>query len=858
MSDAEIARDLGITRNELTASRSIALAQQKQTKQLTAQRLKEKGWSNVEIGKRMGLNESSVRSLLAPGEKDKASAAETTANMLRDQLAKKPMIDVGKGVEAQLGVTRTRLDVAVAHLKEEGYVVHPIKIQQIGTGKFTTMNVLAPPGTTKSYVQQNRDKIFQINEYSIDQGRSFFGVQPPLPVSSRRVKVNWAETGGDKLDGVIYLRPGVKDLHMGSDRYGQVRINIDGTHYIKGMALYKDDLPKGTDIIVNTNKPNTGRKKDAMKELEPDSELPFGALVRQYHNPATGKVSSAVNIVGTKEGSGVEGSWDKWSRTLSSQMLSKQSPELAKQQLDVTFERRKREYDEISSLTNSTVRKELLNRFADATDSAAVHLKAANLPRQATKVLLPITSVKDNEVYAPGMRHGERVVLIRFPHGGKFEIPELTVNNNNREARKIIGTNAVDAIGINHRTAQHLSGADFDGDTVLVIPNRRRTVKSESALEELKSFDPMTYKIPDNSPIARISSRRMQTEMGKVSNLITDMTIKGAPNEDIAKAVRHSMVVIDSEKHGLDYRQSEIDNSIRSLKEKYQGSKTAGAQTIVSRKKSTKWIPERMERPQSRGGPVDPVTGKRVYVETGRIRPERKPVTDPVTGKKTYQPTGRMVPHQQEIPKLALTDDPYTLVSRNPAPMELLYAEHSARLKAMANDARKQALQTKGIKRSPSAAKVYAPEVESLTQKLNTAKKNAPRERQAQLVANLQVSQRRQANPHLEKEEITKIKNQALNVARNRTGAKKDKIHVTEREWEAIQANAISDTKLKEIITNSDLDTVRFLALPKHTPKMTSSKRVRAQSMLQNGYTQQDVADALGVSLTTLKVSLSE
>jgi hypothetical protein len=190
--------------------------------------------------------------------------------------------------------------------------------------------------------------------------------------------------------------------------------------------------------------------------------------------------------------------------------------------------------------------------------------------------------------------------------------------------------------------------------------------------------------------------------------------------------------------------------------------------------------------------------------------------------------------------------------------MELLYAEHSNRLKAMANDARKQALQTKGIERSPSAAKVYAHEVDTLNAKLNLAKKNAPLERQAQLLANVQVSQRRQANPHIEPEDIKKIKQQALNEGRIRTGAKKTKINITQNEWDAIQAGAISNTKLTEIINNSDLDTVKFLAMPKFTPKMTTSKRVRAQSMLESGYTQQDVADALGVSLTTLKVSLSE
>ena len=859
MSDAEIAKGVGITRNELTAARSIAKAQQKQEQILTAQRLKERGWSNPEIGRRMGgLNESSVRALLKPGEMEKADAIQTTAKMLREHVDTKDMIDVGKGVENWVGVTRTRLDTAIASLREMGYGVHNIKIQQIGTGKYTEMKVLAKPGISLQDVQRNRAQIQQIPEYSNDNGHSYFSAQKPISVNSKRIRVNYAETGGAELDGVIYVRPGVKDLHLGSDHYGQVRIAVDGTHFVKGMAVYNDDLPAGVDLVVNTNKSNTGRKKDVMKELTPNSELPFGSVVRQINDPVTGKVTSALNIVGVKEGSGVEGSWDRWNRTLSSQMLSKQNPKLAKQQLDLTFEQRKKEYDEILSLTNSTVRKELLERFADQTDAASVHLKAANLPRQSTKVILPIPSLKDDEVYAPSFRPGERVVLIRFPHGGTFEIPELKVNNRNPDARRLIGPHAQDAIGINHRVAQHLSGADFDGDTVLVIPNNRKTVEKTPALQELKDFNPQQYKLDKDSPIPRMTNRQKGIEMGKVSNLITDMTIKGAEPHEIARAVKHSMVVIDAEKHGLDYRQSEKDHGILTLKEKYQGKKTAGAQTIVSRKKSTKFIEERIERPQRLGGPVDPITGRKVYIPSGRMRKDFKRVTDPATGKKVKVETGKFVPYQQKIEKLALEEDAFRLVSADPTPMEVLYATHSNQLKAMANTARKEALGIKGEKKSPASEKAYASEVESLNAKLNEAKRNAPLERQAQLLANARVSATRQSNPDIEKEEIVKVKNSALNEARRRTGAGKTKIRVTQSEWNAIQANAISTTKLKEIIDNSDLDTVKFLALPKHTPKMTSSKRLRAQSMLDLGYTQQDVADALGVSLTTLKVSLSE
>ena len=856
MSEAEIARGYGITTTQLRAARSIAVAQQRQQKILTAQRLKEKGWSNVAIGQRMGLNESSVRALLAPGEKDKADALQTTSNMLKKHVDEKKYIDIGRGVESQLGVTATHLNTAVAILREKGYEVHNIKVLQLGTGKYTTMKVLARPGTSLQEVQKNRAQIKQVAEYSTDHGRTYISTQPPISISSRRIGINYAEDGGGKADGVIYVRPGVQDLAIGSNRYAQVRIAVDGTHYLKGMAVYKDDLPPGVDLVFNTSKKNTGRKKDVMKEMTGDPEFPFGSIVRQVHGK-DGKVISAMNMIGSplKEGSGEEGSWDSWSKNLSSQMLSKQSPALARQQLSVTHERRVREFNEISSLTNPTVRKKMLLIFADSTDSAAVHLQAASLPRQATKVLLPINSIKANEIYAPTMRNGERVALVRHPHGGTFEIPQLTVNNRNREARKILGTAAKDAVGIHHSVAERLSGADFDGDTVLVIPNNNRLVKDTPALEGLKGFDPQVYKIPKGSPIPPISSSRKQTEMGKISNLITDMTIHGANNDEKARAIRHSMVVIDSEKHNLDFRQSEKDNGIPALKEKYQGGKRAGAATLISRAGAEKRVPQRVERRASRGGPIDPATGKKVFEPTGAMVPDYKIRVDPTTGKRIRVETGVLKPRTEKSTRLAETEDAFSLSSGTK--MEAIYAAHSNKLKAMANDARKQAVTTKiPPSSSKSAKKVYAHEVSSLNAKLNVAEKNAPLERHAQLLANAHVSQVRQANPHMEPEDVTKIRQFALNEARIRTGAKKTKITITQSEWDAIQAGALSNSKLEKILNNSDLDTVKALALPKHAPKMTSSKQARARQMLASGYTQAEVADALGVGLTTLKVGL--
>jgi hypothetical protein len=464
------------------------------------------------------------------------------------------------------------------------------------------------------------------------------------------------------------LRPGAKNLDLGQSHYAQVRIAVDGTHYLKGMAVYKDDLPEGTDLVFNTNKKNTGNKKDAMKPMEKNldgsinKENPFSSSIKRQ--------SGHLNIVNE------EGDWDQWSRNLSSQMLSKQSPALAKQQLAMTYERRLTQLDEISKLTNPSVKKKLLESFADETDSAAVHLKAAALPRTANKVLLPVNSVKPKEIYAPAFNNGDRIALIRHPHGGTFEIPELTVNNRNPEAKRILGVHAVDAVAIHHSVAKRLSGADFDGDTVLAIPNKNKAIERTPALEKLKDFDPQEYKRDSKSGVAKISPARKQQEMGKISNLITDMTIQGAGRDDLARAVRHSMVVIDAEKHDLDYQRSAKDHGILQLKEKYQGGKKAGASTLISRAKSDIYIDEIKPRPAKEGGPVDPKTGKKVFVPSGKM----------VTNKK-----GESVPKQQKFDKLAITDDAHTLVSRDGGTrIEHVYANHSNQLKSLANQARKK------------------------------------------------------------------------------------------------------------------------------------------------------------------------
>jgi len=833
MSEADIAKGLGLkSTTQLRALKSVAKNAVRKDDMMMALRLKDKGYSNVAIAERMGLKgESSVRALLNPAMQDRSDQLVNTTQMLRDQIAEKTYLDVGTGTEFYLGVTNQKMKTAIAALEEEGYKSFYVKVPQVGTNQFTNTKVLAPPGTTFPEVLKNQDKIRGVNSWSDDSGLSWTSVKPPLQVNPKRVVVRYAEEGGAKADGVIEIRRGVDDLSMGEARFAQVRIAVGKTHYLKGMAMYADDLPDGVDIRFNTNKSSTGNKLDAMKPIKSDPDNPFGSIVRQRTTPDGKKVTSALNIVNE------EGNWSEWSKSLSSQFLSKQPPALAKEQLGLRLAEKKAEYDEIMALTNPAVRKLLLEKFADGADSSSVHLKAAGLPRTRNHVILPINSLKDTEVYAPNYRDGEKVVLIRHPHGGKFEIPELTVNNKNPEAKRLI-KNAVDAVGINAKVAQKLSGADFDGDTVLVIPNNSRKVKSEPSLEGLKDFDPQKYKLPDDAPYMTPTNK--QHKMGDISNLITDMTIKGATNKELAAAVRHSMVVIDAEKHHLDYAQSAKDNNIAALKQKYQGASNAGASTLISRASSDIRVPLRKPRSAKDGGPIDPLTGEKVYQYTNESYVNKK---------------GQTVVKTFKSDRMSETKDAGTLSSGRP--IEEVYVQYANAMKAMANDARKSAYSTKSIPYSKSAKAAFSKEVASLNAKLNEALKKAPLERQAQLLANAQIRMKKDANPSMDKDELKKVESQAITQARlrlNPTG--KGVIDLTPNEWNAIQAGAISNHKLVQILQRSDLDTVKTLATPRDRPVMSDAKLKRAAGMLDAGYTQAEVAAALGVATSTLNSAI--
>ena len=829
MTDTEIARGFGMSTTEFRATNTIARNKKRAADISMAERLRAKGMSNGAIAERMGLpGESSVRALLAPGSKTRADNLQAVSDMLKSQVDERGYIDVGIGVEHYVGVSRTNMDTALSMLKSQGYEVINIQETQLGTGNKTLIKVLAPPGTKYKDIVTNKESIHSIAVNKNEDG-DFVSMKPPLSISSKRVDIRYAEDGGSSADGVMYVRPGLDDLSLGGNRYAQVRVAVDGTHYLKGMAILKDDLPPGVDIQFNTNKSNTGNKSDAMKPMKDDPSDPFGSSIsRQILDKKGEKTTSVMNIVNE------EGAWGEWSKSLASQMLSKQPISLAKEQLGKTYSSKKQEMDEILALTNPEVRKKLLISYADDVDSSSVHLKAAAMDRQATQVILPVNSMKDTEVFAPNFKDGERVALIRFPHGGTFEIPELTVNNRNREAIKLLGKSAKDAVGINSRVAERLSGADFDGDTVLVIPNESRKIKSTPALSKLNNFNPREA-YPAYEGMPRMTPKQKQMEMGRVSNLITDMTIKGANTNEIAHAVMHSMVVIDAEKHNLNYKQSYIDNGIAQLKKKYQGGADKGASTLISRTTSEIRVPKRKQNYK-----IDPDTGEKIYIETGETYVDKR---------------GRTHFKTSTSQKGAEAKDAHSLSSGTP--IERVYADHSNRLKALANNARKEAINTKSIPYSPSAKEVYSKEVASLNAKLNVALKNAPLERHAQLLANAVVRRKRESNPDMTPDEVKKESYKALLEARHRVDAKKNLVDITDSEWEAIQAGAVRKTTLAKILNNSDLDRVKQLATPREPRVMTTAKQARARQLRASGKTFAEIAQILGVPASTLKSGLS-
>ena len=919
-SNTEIAKSMKMSTSQYRAKLDIAGENVTKGRNAAIFKLRDKGYSKTKVAKILDIPESTVRYVLQNVDQEKRSSTRAIADDLKSAVEEQKYIDVGHGVESHLHCSKDKLRHAVSLLEQEGYKVENHYQTQMGTGKPTTIKVLTKSDTTWAEIENaRRNNLINFPKYHYEDGdyKNPHRLETPTSVSSKRIQVIYGDepgpdghTGAER-DGLIEIRRGCEDLNLGRNHYAQVRIAVDGTHYLKGVAVYGDNFPDGVDIRVHSNKPKgtplMSDDKDVetvFKRMKPDpiTNNPFGASIEQndknlrytqvhYDGKDGKKHLSALNIVNE------QGTWDEWSRNLPAQFLSKQTLPLAKRQLSLDARMRKDDFDEIMSISNPAVKKNLLNSFADNCDSAACHLKAASLPRQATHLLIPFPDIKENEIYAPNYDNGDKVVLVRFPHAGRFELAELTVNNNFKKGREVIGTGGEgdvknDAVGIHPKVAEKLSGADFDGDTVLVIPNNKGNIKIHPSLPQLDGFADelrVRYRRDPNSGVRHMTAQEKGMQMGLVSNLITDMTLKGATIPEIARAVKYSMVVIDAEKHDLDFRRAFEDNNIQQLYQKWQGKTGGGASTLISQASGEADIPYRKAGEKridpvtgkSRVFYIDPKTGKQLFTETGRTYSKQKMVDakdkdgkiiiDPKTGRHIKEPVldenGKPIWEKAKsltkTQKMYIHDDAMELASgpnHEGTKMERIYGEYANEMKALANKARLEASHIKGQKMNPAAKKLYAEEVKDLNDALAKAKENAPLERKAQMLAAKLFSMKKADNPDLafDKDKRKKVSAQCLEEARYRIGASKKNIEISDRQWEAIQAGAISNAKLEEILKNTDVDALKKRALPRESKGISSGKLATARMRLNNGYTAAEVANSLGVSVSTLYKALDD
>ena len=978
----EYLNDPKFSPDELDRIKAVEKAKLNAARITYAVRLKEHGYSTDTIAEKLGTTKATVEGYLEPEKQRAYTALITRAEFLKDAVdtSGKP-IDIGAGVGSYLGCSDDDLQKSVKYLEEQGYRKIKVGIDQLSTGNTTSGLFLIPPpseGQTlqekyKEAKEQIKNSDYDIPGCNIDldaKGNIVVNkLSTPVSVDPSRIQINYGtekigkdgETikgGGALKDGVIELRRGVPDLDMGGKNYAQVRILVNGDNYLKGMAVYADDLPDGIDIRFNTNKKegtpmlSSDTEKGVLKQIKEakidtgDPTQMLGSYITRqnsYIDEKGNKKIGALNIIREQDG-GLDlngekiSAWSDYSNTLASQFLAKQNPQLAEKQLTKTIKQKEEQLKEIESLTNPVIKQHYLQDFADECTTDSVTLKAAAISRQSWNVILPITSLKDNEIYAPNYKNGERVALVRYPHAGTFEIPDLIVNNNNREGKKVIGTkdsngNLVnDAVGINAKVAEKLSGADFDGDTVIVIPNNNGQIKTRGTLKEMKDYDPGYYGRDDvvYPGMKILKGQAKQTEMGKVSNLIMDMTTLGADDGEIARATKHSMVVIDAEKHKYNYRQSAKDNDIESLKKKYQiktddegnaiiDPKTGkqaygGAATIFTRAKGEIRVPEKRAYAKidddgyqyvlkdknlpdtKKNRDYDMFTGKTLNVvkdkhldyteadwppkdinlnETYKNGNKKYTVTESVNkkGQKKFRVYYKDFEYNEDgsikqktkmvkITRMEATDDARTLISAYNTKIEQVYADYANKLKQMSRKALVEARDVESYKISKSAAEIYKDEVNSLKNKLKEAQQYRPLERKAQSVAS-QIYKQDKENADEEYDTSDEKRAKAIATAKARTivgASAKDagklksskRITLTDNEWEAIQSHAVSVNLLKEIVKNTDKDSLRKRSMPRANNDLSEAQKNKILALVNNGYTQAEIAQALGISTSTV------
>lgn len=690
----------------------------------------------------------------------------------------------------------------------------------------------------------------------------------------------------------------------------------------------EEDFPDGVDIIFYTNpgKVSADGKvyaEKVLKKQKAEEMNPFGADLkasgqRHYIDSDGNEQLSAVNIL--RE----EGDWGNYSTSLPSQFLAKQNVPLVKEQLTKTVSEAKEYIDTLNKIPNPQVRNKLLEDYADSLDSQAIHLNAAGVSEQRTQVILPCTSLRGTEynadgsvkrlgeIYAPGYGDGQKVAVIRYPHANTCEIPVLIVNNNNKEGRETIGFGK-DAIGLPKSALDQLSGADTDGDTGTIIPvsllnNKGLNVDSKQYFKELVGFDaeatwPYTEGVTqvskkwngiDREGITMSKAERGQ-EMGLVTNLIMDMSTLGdsVPQEEHVRAIKYSMVAVDAYKHNIDWRQAREDLGIPELYSKYSSTSRGGGMTIFTRAKSQKQdVPEYKEGKYVNGKRllIDPDTGDKLFTYTNGTH-AKKVGTDPETGKGIYDDSIREK-NKVSTEKLRYAwmegKGAASLASDNPSTKEQMYVEFSDTLHGMANSIRrslnddtyhidKSKVSDKDktddglsyVKMKATRATADSDEdkavIDSLRSKLDVAKRNAPKERLAQVYANAAIKARVDENPSLKTDDdaLKKVKNAELAAARARTGAngKGTRVEISAKEYEAINSGKVPKTLISDVLKKSNTESLTKLATEStgSRKKLTAAQvaRIKAWGNSNSKSTPYQMAKSMGVSVSTINKVLS-
>lgn len=891
-SEKELADGFGLTIEEFRQENSKCFNDYRLNLYDKALAMKQEGLSTLEIARRLGVPEPTLRYQLKHGINKKAGSTKNIAEILMEVCDRKTIIDVGEG--AELGslfehCARTKFKTAISICVDNGYGNYVLKCPQMGSemGNTTKIEVLCVPGISFQEAKKRLADIKPIDDLEIPLNISNAGIPPITWIDSSRIYVRYADSpiSGKDLDGLIQIRPGLRDLNLGKCRYAQVRIAVDGTHYMKGICVYSLDVPPGYDVIYNSNKKRGSPKDKVFKPFNKikgtdliDWDNPFSATIKiesklryvpRYYKDEFGHSHvSPINVIYEA------GDWAAWRRNVSAQFLSKQQIPTVKKQLLLTIAARHVDLEILLSLTNPAVKQKLLYDFAEKCDRDAVELKAAPYPGQQYYCLVPFPDLAPDRIYAPNYPDGTIVILIRYPHAGPFEIPTLIVDNSLPRAKWVL-ENAPDAVGIHPSVAGILSGADFDGDFVVLIPvGNGVSIKTMPPLEDLKGYEPKELYATVKDPVTGVcinpktgnkvkimTDKQTQTEMGLITNLIADMEIMGAPIEHIVMAVRHSMGVIDAHKHELDYVQSYIDNGIAELKTYYQGGPKAGAATLITRAGSRQEVTYK-----KRARHDDPETGEKIFKEKKRTFVGRD---------------GKVREIKKQSTKMYEKEDAFELLSDGQYAIEIVYGNFANEMKRLANFARKEAMRCPKLVANPSAKKAFAKQLESLNAKLDVAVSNQPRERMAQLYTFCRFLEKINENKFyisqlldeidkdesiperkkkklkrecykdnsLDKEEKDKIIQQYLIAARMRFDAHANLICYTPEEWLAVNSGAVSQTLFERLYRYSNKDELKKLAMPNEEEVPSDYKVEYILRLNAEGFPTFEIADRVGLSV---------